>query len=96
MIPFLRWIMNKNKNIIIYQSGEIEVRVSIDRETIWLSAEEIAKLFDVQRPAIVKHVGNIYKTNELSKSSTCSILEQVAKDGKRRKKNYYNLDSAQV
>jgi len=84
--------MNKNKNIIIYQSGEIEVRVSIDRETIWLSAEEIAKLFDVQRPAIVKHVGNIYKTNELSKSSTCSILEQVAKDGKRRKKNYYNLD----
>ena len=49
-------------------------------------------LFDVQRPAIVKHIGNIYKTNELSKVSTCSILEQVAKDGKKRKKNYYNFD----
>ena len=84
--------MNENKDIIIYRSGEIEINVSIEQETVWLSAEEIAKLFNVQRPAIVKHIGNIYKTNELSKTSTCSILEQVAKDGKRRKKNYYNLD----
>ncbi len=84
--------MNENKNIIIYQSGEIEITVSVDKDTIWLSAEDIAKLFDVQRPAIVKHIGNIYKTNELDKVSTCSILEQVAKDNKKRKKNYYNLD----
>ncbi len=84
--------MNENKDIIIYRSGEIEINVSVERETIWLSAEEIAKLFNVQRPAIVKHIGNIYKTYELSKTSTCSILEQVAKDGKKRKKNYYNLD----
>jgi hypothetical protein len=84
--------MNENKNIIVYRSGEIEINVSVERETIWLSAEEIAKLFNVQRPAIVKHIGNIYKTHELSKTSTCSVLEQVAKDGKKRKKNYYNLD----
>ena len=85
-------MMNENKNIIIYQSGEIEITVSVDKETIWLNAEDIAKLFGVQRPAIVKHIGNIYKTNELDEVSTCSILEQVAKDGKKRKKNYYNLD----
>ncbi len=72
--------MNKDKNIVIYQSGELEIKVSVDKDTIWLSAENIAKLFDVQRPAIVKHIGNIYKTNELSKCLTCSILEQVAKD----------------
>jgi hypothetical protein len=84
--------MDENRNIIIYQSGELEIKVSVDKDTIWLSTENIAKLFDVKRPAIVKHIGNIYKTNELSKSSTCSILEQVAKDGKKRKKNYYNLD----
>ncbi len=84
--------MNENKNIVIYQSGEIEITVSVEKDTIWLSTENIAKLFDVQRPAVVKHIGNIYKTNELSKVSTCSILEQVAKDGKNRKKNYYNLD----
>jgi len=74
------------ENIVIYQNGEVELKVSINRESIWLSAEEIAKLFGVQRPAIVKHIGNIYKTQELSKVSTCSILEQVAKDGKKRKK----------
>ena len=77
--------MSENKNIVIYQNGEIEIKVSIDEDTIWLSTENIAKLFNVQRPAIVKHIGNIYKTNELSKISTCSILEQVAKDGKRKK-----------
>ena len=72
-----------NKNIVIYQNGEIELKVSVEKDTIWLSAEDIAMLFDVQRPAIVKHIGNIYKTYELSKASTCSILEQVAKDGKK-------------
>ncbi|OQX79629.1 MAG: DNA-binding protein [Bacteroidetes bacterium 4484_276] len=79
-------------NLITYNNGEIEVAVSVDKNTIWLSTEDIAILFDVQRPAIVKHIGNIYKTCELEKASTCSILEQVAKDGKKRKVNYYNLD----
>ena len=46
----------------------------------------------MNRPAIVKHIGNIYKSEELSKDLTCSILEQVAQDGKKRKINYYNLD----
>ena len=78
--------------IIKYTDGEIELKVSIDRETIWLIAEDIASLFGVQRPAIVKHIGNIYKDEELNQISTCSILEQVAKDGKARKINYYNLD----
>ena len=81
-----------SRNIVIYQSGEIELKVSVDNETIWLDAEDVATLFDVQRPAIVKHIGNIYKAGELSKTLTCSILEQVTKDGKKRKKNYYNLD----
>ncbi|MCD6366296.1 MAG: virulence RhuM family protein [Bacteroidales bacterium] len=84
--------MEQEETVIIYQSGEIELQVSVDKETIWLNTEDIAKLFNVQRPAVVKHIGNIYKTNELLKNSTCSILEQVTKDGKKRKKNYYNLD----
>ncbi len=78
--------------IIKYSDGEIELKVSIDSETIWLIAEDIASLFGVQRPAIVKHIGNIYKDEELVQASTCSILEQVAKDGKTRKVNFYNLD----
>jgi len=79
-------------NLIKYSDGEIELNISIDNETIWLIAEDIASLFGVQRPAIVKHIRNIYKDEELEHNATCSILEQVAKDGKTRKINYYNLD----
>ena len=79
-------------DIVFYEDGNFSIEVSIENETIWLSAEQIATVFDVNRPAIVKHIGNIYKTEELDKNSTCSILEQVAKDGKKRKMNLYNLD----
>jgi len=84
--------MKNVDNLIKYNDGEIELAVSIENETIWLMAEEIASLFGVKRPAIVKHIGNIYKDEELIQTATCSILEQVAKDGKKRKINYYNLD----
>ena len=79
-------------DVLIYKDGEFSIEVSIEDETIWLNAEQIATIFDVNRPAIVKHIGNIYKTDELTKDATCSILEQVAKDGKKRKINFYNLD----
>jgi len=79
-------------DLIKYNDGEIELEVSVENETIWLVTEDIASLFGVQRPSIVKHIGNIYKDEELIQISTCSILEQVAKDGKKRKVNYYNLD----
>lgn len=49
-------------------------------------------IVDVQRPAIVKHIGNIYKSDELKLESTCSKMEHVAADGKKRKINFYNLD----
>lgn len=90
--------MNKELNIqkldqiIVYKDGEIELKVSVKENTIWLKAEDIALLFGVNRPAIVKHIGNIYKIRELDKNSTCSILEQVTKDGKKRKVKYYNLE----
>lgn len=57
--------------------------------------EAIVRLFYVQRPAIVKHINNIYNDGELDKEATCSILEQVQKEGTRkvtRKREYYNLD----
>jgi death-on-curing family protein len=84
----------KKGEIIIYKilDKKIQVNVSLDKETIWLDAHQIAKIFDVNRPAIVKHINNIYKTAELEQNSTCSILEQVARDGRMRKMNIYNLD----
>jgi len=80
------------KDIIVYENGELELKVSVNSDTIWLSTNDMASLFSVKRPAIVKHIKNIYNSFELKESSTCSILEQVAKDGKLRKINYYNLD----
>ena len=93
--------INKVKNdfkkgeIIIYKTSKNEVRLEVrmEKETVWLGARQIALLFDVNRPAIVKHINNIYKTGELEENSTCSILEQVATDGKIRKMNLYNLDA---
>ncbi|MGB3477974.1 MAG: virulence protein RhuM/Fic/DOC family protein [bacterium] len=83
----------KKGEIVIYKSPSgPEIQVKLKKDTVWLDAHLIAKIFDVNRPAIVKHINNIYKTGELGKKSTCSILEQVAADGKIRKMNLYNLD----
>ncbi|WP_320034155.1 RhuM family protein [Halarcobacter sp.] len=82
----------QSTDIVIYKTGEIELNVTLKENDIWLGANDIASIFDVNRPAIVKHIGNIYKTDELDKASTCSILEQVANDGKKRRMNFYNLD----
>ena len=65
---------------MIYKAlkGEAQVEVRLEKETVWLDAHQIALVFGVNRPAIVKHINNIYRTGELNKGSTCSILEQVA------------------
>lgn len=90
--------MTKNKDfqkgeIVIYKSrGGPEIQVKLQENNVWLDAHLLAKLFDVNRTVIVKHINNIYKTNELSKKSTCAKIAQLAADGKVRKMNLYNLD----
>ncbi|MBZ4643880.1 MAG: death-on-curing family protein [Deferribacteraceae bacterium] len=84
--------MKDENQLVIFEDKDKRIEVQLKEETLWLDAHQIAYLFDVQRPAIVKHIRNIYKTGELDVNSTCSILEQVAADGKKRKMNLYNLD----
>ena len=89
--------IGNEKNILFYsdENGQTKVEVILQNENVWLNVNAIATLFDVQRPAIVKHINNIYNDEELSKESTCSILEQVQIEGTRsikRQKEYYNLD----
>lgn len=74
----------ENKIEIYKTSRGAEVSVQLEMDTVWLDAHNIAEVFGVNRPAIVKHIGNIYKSEELEMVSTCSILEQVAADGKKR------------
>lgn len=85
----------KNKGeIIIYKTPDkrVEVKVALDKETVWLDAHQLAKLFAVDRTGVVRHIAGIYKTGELKENSTCAKIAQVAADGKVRKMDLYNLD----
>lgn len=81
--------------IVIYKTSqnEVELKVKLEKETIWLTQSQIALLFGTQRPAITKHLNNIFKTGELRKDSVSSILEHTASDGKIYKTQFYNLDA---
>ena len=87
----------KDSKIIIYNTpdGETTVSVSLDGDTVWLSQQQMAELFGKDRTVITRHIGNIYKTKELEKSSTCAFFTQVHDEGGRtvaRKIPLYNLD----
>lgn len=80
--------------IVIYQPDELlKVDVLVSDETVWLTQEQIALLFSVGRPAITKHIRNIYDSGELEENGTCSILEHMGNDGLQKySTKYYNLD----
>ena len=82
--------------IIIYESdGKSSLEVIQQDNTLWLSAEKIAKLFEKDRSNIQRHIAKIYKEQELEENSTCAFFAQVQKEGKRtvsRNIPYYNLD----
>lgn len=83
------------KNLVTFNDGELNLNVSVDEDTVWLTQKQIAEVFDVNVPAISKHVKNIYKDNELNQFSTVSILEIVQKEGNRevsRNVEHYSLD----
>jgi len=83
----------KKGEIVIYKArGGPLIDVRLKEGTVWLDAHLIAEIFDIDRTVIVKHIGNIYKTGELSERSTCAKIAQVAADGKTRQMNTYNLD----
>lgn len=80
--------------IVLYQPNEtMKLEVRLENETVWLTQQQIADLFGTKRPAITKHLSNIFKSGELEEESTCSILEHMAADGSRTySTKYYNLD----
>jgi len=86
--------MSENQ-IIVYQPNEtMRLDVRLENETVWLTQEQIANLFGTKRPAITKHLANIYKSGELEREGTCSILEHMGNDGKQSYRTmFYNLDA---
>ena len=88
-------LIGNEENIIFYEdeNNNTKVEVRLVDEDVWLNVNAIANLFNVQRPAITKHINNIYNDEELTENSTCTILEHVGNDGKQHyKTKYYNLD----
>lgn len=86
--------VKEQNQIILYQPNDtIKLEVRLDNDTIWLTQSQIAELFGTKRPAITKHINNIYASEELNSDSTCSILEHMGNDNMQKySTKYYNLD----
>ena len=81
--------------IILFEDQEVKLEVNMKDETVWLSQQQMAQLFDSSRTNIIEHINNIYSDGELDKISTCQDFRQVRKEGKRdvaRNIPFYNLD----
>lgn len=94
--------MEENLNkFILYTApnGEVRVDVLLQNESVWLTQKAIAELFGVQRPAITKHLKNIFESGELNESLVSSILEHTTQHGaikgktQKKETKYYNLDA---
>lgn len=86
-----------NNEIIIYQNedGETRIDVKFTGETVWLSQQQMAELYQTTRPNIVQHLRNIYADGELDEQATCKKFLQVRLEGSRqvsREIPFYNLD----
>lgn len=92
--------MNNQNSVVIYQSkdGGVELQVSLDQETVWLTQQQMSSLFQVGVPAISKHIKNIFESGELQENEVISILESTTQHGALAGKTqtnsvkYYNLD----
>ena len=90
-------LIGNEKNILFYndEDGNTQVEVLLENEDVWLNTEALAKLFNIDRGGIVRHINNIYRDGELEENSTCAKIAQVQKEGTREVKRiypYYNLD----
>lgn len=87
--------IEKNSDFLFYNGndGKIKVQVIMGGETVWATQKSMAEIFGVQRPAITKHLANIFEEKELQEISVCSIMEHTAEDGKKYKTAFYNLDA---
>lgn len=80
--------------VVLFQSddGKARLEVQLDHETVWLSQEQMAKLFERERSVITKHLRNVFREGELHEPAVCAKHAHTAGDGKTYQTQYYNLD----
>jgi len=85
-------------DIVVYENGEIELKIAVEKDTIWASINDIAKVFDIDRSVVSRHIKNVFKDNELDKKVVCADFAHTTKHGllsektQTRDMKYYNLD----
>ena len=86
--------MDRNSNIIIYttEDGLTKIETTFDGDTVWLSIDQMAELFQRDKSTISRHIKNIFLENELSRESVVAKFATTATDGKIYQVDYYNLD----
>ena len=87
--------MQDLSNLVVYNDGELELKVSVDSETIWLTQLQMSQLFDTSTDNVGLHLKNIYLEKELDENSTTEFFSVVRKEGNRlvkRELKHYNLN----
>jgi hypothetical protein len=83
-----------NTSLIMYvtEDGVTRIQATFDQETVWLSIDQMAELFQRDKSVIGKHVRSIFSEGELDKKSVWAKFAYTASDGKTYQVDYYNLD----
>ena len=84
--------------IVLFENQNVKLEVNMKDETVWLSLEQMAKLFDRDRTVITRHINNVFKDDELDKNEVCAKFAHTTQHGalsdktQTRELDYYNLD----
>jgi hypothetical protein len=80
--------------VVVYEAddGEVRVDVRLERETVWITQQQMAELFGRERSVVTKHVRNVFREGELDRNSVCANFAHTAADGKTYQVDHYNLD----
>lgn len=82
--------------LVFFEVTDSRIEVRVERETVWLTQEQMARLFERDRSVVAKHLRNVFKEGELEREATCAFFAQVQKEGDRtvtRQIEHYNLDA---
>jgi len=86
--------MTVNSQIQLFQAADskVELKVSLDQDTVWLTQAQMCELFDKNKRTVSEHIGNIFKEGKLEETSVVRKFRITAADGKTYDTNHYNLD----
>jgi len=85
--------MPQMNELVFFEAEGESIQVRIEQETVWLSQEQIARLFERERSVITKHLRNVFREGELDEAAVCANFAHTAADGKTYQTRFFNLDA---